>query len=216
MSDRRPRGANDGDPEGSILPVFLWLALFAGLAWGLARLLSWISRALPLALPVAGGGRTLRWAREPISLVLALVLSLYLVGLASGWRRRRLGLELPADEEEPPEPAPEGPSPRDGLERQFARERRAERSGLRRGLLALDQGLAARALRRGGANDDLGCGGIVAILLLATVALPFAAEGIARAAGSEVPGQVGIFLWLALAYGGFVARALWKRLRRRA
>jgi hypothetical protein len=46
--------------------------------------------------------------------------------------------------------------------------------------------------------------------------LPFAAEEIRGATKFQISGQLGIFLWLALAYGGFAARGLWKALRRRA
>ncbi|MFL5262326.1 MAG: hypothetical protein ACJ79L_07975 [Anaeromyxobacteraceae bacterium] len=219
VGGRGEQVARDG--WGPTLGTAAWLALLAGSIWGLDRLLLWASRGMRHATPLVTGGRALQAAREPIALVLGLVLSLYLVAQVSDWRRRH-GLAPPvpgAEDDASSSPSEEVSTPpaagtRAALRRQFAAERRGERSAIRRGLLALDQAFAAPAVGRRSGAGGIGCAGIVGSLVLATGALPLAAEGIHRAAGLDVSGGLGVVLWLALAYGCIAAGGALARLRR--
>jgi hypothetical protein len=215
---RRGRGGDDaGEETRSLLLVPVWIGLFLGSWWGLDRLLAGAPEALRGIPALAGGARALAGARQIIGPILGLLLGSYAIVLLGALRRRLRGEPSPCAEDEPPRRARDGiaKAARDdaaiaGIRRELDRAVRAERSGLRRAALAVNNRLMLGALRRRGYNDDIGCGGIVALLVAATVALPFAAEALGRAIGLELAGPLGALLWFALVYAAFGARWVWR------
>jgi hypothetical protein len=213
------RSAREDDDWTSVVLVPVWIGLFMGSWWGIERLLLLAPRGLSGSGMLQVGATALADARGVIAPVLGLLLGTYAIALLGEVRRRLCGEPSPC---EAPKPARE--RARSGVpkalrdesaiaqvERELDREVRAERSGVRRAALAVNNRLMVGALRRRGYNDDIGCSGIVFILVAATVALPFAAEGLARLTGFVIAGQLGVLLWFALAYGGFCVRWVWKR-----
>jgi hypothetical protein len=226
---RAPRGAGAAPPAeesperdgwASVLSVVIWIGLFMGIWAGLDALFRGAPGALSGVPALRGGANALASAREVVAPILALLLASYAVVLYGVVQRWIRGEPSPCQQPDPT------PPPRSGVpqalreesaiaqvERELGRARRAERSGVKRAALAVNDRLMLGALRRRGYNDNVGCGGIVLILLAATVALPFAAEAAGRLVGLEIAGPLAAALWFALAYGGFAVRWLWMHLR---
>jgi hypothetical protein len=216
---RAERGERDG--WSSVLLVPVWIGSFIGIWAGLDALFVRVATAM-IGTPLSAGANALASAREVVSPVLALLLGSYAIALLGALQRRIRGEPSPCrapDGERPPRSgvtrAMRDASAIAQVERELGRARRAERSGPRRAALAVNDRLMVAALRRRG-YDDIGCGGIVAILLAATAALPFVAEAAGRLAGFELAGPLAALLWFALAYGGFALRGVWKWSRERA
>jgi hypothetical protein len=210
------------EERNSMLLVPVWIGIFMGSWWAIARLILLVQRSLRGSGALRAGATALAGARDVVAPVLGLLLATYAIVLLGVLRRRLRGEPLPceaAEEQEEPEARSGVPrrlrdrSSIDRVERELARGRRAERGAVRRATLALNDRLMVGALRRRGYNDDIGCSGIVLILVAATVALPFVAEGISSFTGFEIAGQLGALLWFALVYAGFCLRWVWKRSR---
>lgn len=215
-SRRRAREEED-DEGGSMLLVPVWIGLFLGAWWGIDRLFLLAARALRGAGLAEQGAAALAGSREVVAPVLGLLLGTYAIALLGSLRRWARG-EPPACEvvQEPARPDPVAARLREvaavaRVEGELARARRADRGAVRRAVHSVNDRLMVGALRRRGYNDDIGCGGIVLILVAAAIALPFAAEATSRLIGVSLAGPLGALLWFALAYGGFLLRWLWKR-----
>jgi hypothetical protein len=198
----------------------VWIGLFLATWVALDRLFAAAPDALREVPALGRGARALADARAVTAPILGFLLGSYAIVLLGALGRWLRGEPSPCRE---PRPAPAPPSgvPAElrresaisRIERELERDVRAERSGLRRAAMAVNNRLLVAGLRRQGLNDDIGCGGIVLLLVAATAALPFAAEAVARLAGLEVVGPAGALLWFALVYAAFAARAGWKALR---
>jgi hypothetical protein len=200
----------------------VWIGLFLGTWFALDRLFAAAPDALQGLPALRSGARALADARVVTAPILGLLLGSYAIALLGALGRWRRGEPSPCREERP-EPAPRSGVPAElrresaisRIERELERDVRAEKGALRRTAMALNNRLLVAGLRRRGHNDDIGCGGIVFLLLGATAALPLAAEAVGHLAGLEVVGPLGVLLWFALVYGAFAARAGWKALRSR-
>jgi hypothetical protein len=200
----------------------VWIGLFLGTWVALDRLFAAAPDALQGVPALGAGARALAEARAVIAPILGLLLGSYAIALLGSLGRWLRGEPSPCREVRR-EPAPPSGVPAElrresaisRIERELERDARAEKSGLRRAAMAINNRLLVAGLRRRGHNDDIGCGGIVILLLGATAALPFAAAAVAHLAGLEVVGPLGALLWFALVYGAFAARAGWKALRAR-
>jgi hypothetical protein len=218
-AERAERAERDG--WSSVLLVPFWIGGFIGIWAGLDAVFRRAPAALSGLPALRGGANALASAREVVAPILGLLLASYAVVLYGAVRRRVRGEPSPCEQPEPPRRSGVPRALRDEsaiaqVERELGRARRAERSGVKRAALAVNDRLMLSALRRRGYNDDIGCGGIVAILLAATAALPFAAEAAGRLVGFELAGPLAALLWFALAYGGFALRWVWRWSRERA
>jgi hypothetical protein len=213
--DAPPHEERDGWSSMLLVPV--WIGLFMGMWAGLDALFARAPGAFGKIPSLRAGASALAGAREIVSPILGFLLASYAMVLLGALQRWVRGEPSPCEEPDRPPPQRSGvpkalrdESALAQIDRELQRARRAERSGVRRAALAVNDRIMLRMLRRRGYNDDIGCGGIVAILLGATVALPFAAEVLGRALGFELGGPLGAPLWFALVYGGFGLRWAWK------
>lgn len=218
---RATRGGEDREETIALLLVPVWIGLFLGVWWAIDRLLALAPGAARAYPALARGARALAESRQVVAPILGLLLGSWAIVLLGELRRRLRGEPSPCQRDPEPAERPARGVPRSArdasamaqVEQELDRVVRAERSGLKRAALSVNNRLMLSALRRRGYNDDIGCAGIVVLLLAATAALPFAAEALGRALEIEVAGQLVAFLWFALVFAAFAVRGVWKRSR---